>query len=151
MQIIVQKQEFDPGQILSDFQSQLGDDTGAVVSFSGLVRADDPGFTTLEIEHYPGMTEKALHKIATDAKSRFDLADLLILHRFGAMQRGEAIMMVATAAAHRKAAFQGADYLMDFLKSRAPFWKREHGATGAKWVDARESDEDALNNWINTD
>ena len=104
--------------------------------------------TALEIEHYPGMTERALSDYGAEAAMRFNLTDWRIVHRHGRLAVGEPIMMVATAARHRRAAFQAADYLMDWLKSRAPFWKREIGPDGAaRWVDARASDEDALSRW----
>ena len=102
----------------------------------------------MEIEHYPGMTEAALTDIATRAQDRWRLGDVLVIHRFGRMAPGEAIMMVATAAPHRRDAFEAAEYLMDFLKSRAPFWKREITANGAsEWVEAKDADEDALSRW----
>jgi molybdopterin synthase catalytic subunit len=99
------------------------------------------------IEHYPGMTEKALTKIATEAQERWDLGDVLVIHRYGDLSPGEMIMMVATASRHRKNAFEAAEYLMDYLKSRAPFWKKEFLAGGAEWVAARDEDEDSLKRW----
>jgi molybdopterin synthase catalytic subunit len=101
----------------------------------------------MEIEHYPGMTEKALAAMAETARDRWALTDVLILHRFGTMRPGETIMMVATAAPHRGDAFAAAEFLMDYLKSRAPFWKKEVTASGAEWVAARDTDEDALARW----
>ena len=101
----------------------------------------------MEIEHYPGMTEKALSEIAQQAVTRFDLQDALVIHRHGRLVPGEQIMMVATAARHRRSAFEAAEFLMDYLKSRAPFWKREITAEGARWVEAREADEEALSRW----
>ena len=121
---------------------------GAIVTFTGVVR-DDPEkpLHAMEIEHYPGMTEAALEDIAEQAKSRFNLGDVLVIHRHGALKPGELIMMVATAAPHRKDAFDGASFLMDYLKSRAPFWKREITSEGAAWVAAKDSDEEALTRW----
>ena len=116
------------------------------MSFTGIVRGDG-GLTEMEIEHYPGMTEKALLSHRDDAVARFGLTDALVIHRFGNLRVGEVIMMVATAAPHRRSAFDGADFLMDFLKSRAPFWKKELGPDGAEWVGAKDTDEDALARW----
>jgi molybdopterin synthase catalytic subunit len=93
------------------------------------------------------MTQTALEKIATEASARWDLGDVLIIHRYGRLEPGEKIMMVATSSPHRKDAFEAADFLMDYLKSRAPFWKKEHTGGAASWVDAKDSDEDALNRW----
>jgi molybdopterin synthase catalytic subunit len=101
----------------------------------------------MEIEHYPGMTERALTKIAEEAKERWSLGDVLVIHRHGRLAPGDRIMMVATAAPHRKDAFEAAEYLMDYLKSRAPFWKKEITNSGAEWVAAKDEDEDALTRW----
>ena len=101
----------------------------------------------MEIEHYPGMTEAALNAMAENAISRFSLGDALIIHRYGRLVPGEMIMMVATAARHRKDAFDAAEFLMDYLKSRAPFWKREISDSGASWVASKDEDEDALSRW----
>ena len=120
---------------------------GAVVTFLGLVRDDQGRLTAMEIEHYPGMTERALAAIAQEAGQRWALARVTIIHRHGRLLPGEAIMMVGTAARHRAAAFAAADFLMDYLKSRAPFWKKEFHATGADWVAARDEDEAALRRW----
>jgi molybdopterin synthase catalytic subunit len=146
MSIRVQSDRFDPGAELNAFSAGVAG-AGAVVSFSGLVRDVDGGLQTMEIEHYPGMTEKALAKIRDEAMARWTLADVLIIHRYGAMTPGEVIMMVATASRHRKDAFEAADFLMDYLKSRAPFWKKERSGSGADWVAARDEDEDALKRW----
>lgn len=140
----VQTAPFDLAAELRDF----GAGAGAVVTFTGVVRDDSGALTGLEIEHYPGMTERALAEFGQQAASRFDLIDWRIVHRHGPLNVGEQIMMVATAARHRKAAFEGAEFLMDWLKSRAPFWKREIGPDGAgEWVDAKETDEQALARW----
>ena len=121
---------------------------GAIVTFTGVVRdlPNDP-LEVMEIEHYPGMTEAALAQMAEQAKARFSLGDVLVIHRHGALRPGDMIMMVATAAPHRKDAFAAADFLMDYLKSRAPFWKREVTAKGADWVASKGEDEDALKRW----
>jgi molybdopterin synthase catalytic subunit len=119
---------------------------GAVVTFTGLVRGDG-GLSAMEIEHYPGMTERAITAIAEEARERWSLGDVLVIHRHGRLEPGEAIMMVATAAPHRKDAFEAAEFLMDYLKSRAPFWKKELGPDGAAWVAAKDDDEAALGRW----
>ncbi|MBY6202610.1 molybdenum cofactor biosynthesis protein MoaE [Maritalea mobilis] len=145
----VQSDLFDMGAELNAFAAAMAKkNAGAVVSFSGLTRDIATGdLDAMEIEHYPGMTEKALAKIRDEAIERFKLSDAMILHRHGRMEPGEPIMMVVTAARHRADAFQGAEFLMDYLKSRAPFWKKEITAQGAKWVAARDEDEDALSRW----
>ena len=120
---------------------------GAIVTFSGVVRDEGGTLASMEIEHYPGMTEKALEAIRQDAMARWSLTDALVIHRFGPLKPGEQIMMVATASRHRADAFQAAEFLMDYLKSRAPFWKKERGADGASWVAAKDADEDALKRW----
>jgi len=146
MRIVVQEAPFDPGAELNAFGK--GDtDIGAVVSFTGLTRDVSGGLSEMQIEHYPGMTERALTKIAEEAQSRWSLADTLIIHRHGRLKAGDTIMMVATASRHRADAFAAADFLMDYLKSRAPFWKKEVTSDGADWVDSKQSDEDALNRW----
>ncbi len=120
---------------------------GAVVTFTGIVRDDGGRLTAMEIEHYPGMTEKAIAAIAAEAVARWRLSGVLVIHRHGWLAAGEAIMMVATAAPHRADAFAAAEFLMDYLKSRAPFWKKEIGAGGAAWVAAKDEDEAALKRW----
>ncbi|MGI3185184.1 molybdenum cofactor biosynthesis protein MoaE [Nioella aestuarii] len=146
-EIVVQAETFDMGEMLNRFAARQ-DNAGAVVSFSGIVRDVATGdLDAMEIEHYPGMTEKALSKIAQEAMDRWSLTDAFILHRFGRMGQGETIMMVATASRHRADAFAAAEFLMDYLKSRAPFWKKEVTPDGAAWVAARDEDEDALARW----
>lgn len=145
--IRVQQEPFDFGGEATAFsERQTG--AGAVVTFTGLVR-DLPGdpLDVMEIEHYPGMTERALTKIADDAATRWALTGSLIIHRFGNLRPGDQIMMVATASTHRKDAFEAAEFLMDFLKSRAPFWKREVTGKNADWVESKAADEDALSRW----
>ncbi|MHA6324720.1 molybdenum cofactor biosynthesis protein MoaE [Roseivivax sp. CAU 1753] len=147
MRISVQRDGFDTGAELDAFAAGRSD-MGAVVSFTGVVRNSDTGdLDRMEIEHYPGMTEKSLTAIATEARTRWSLGDVLVIHRYGPLTPGEKIMMVATAARHRQDAFDAAEYLMDYLKSRAPFWKKEHTSEGTGWVAARDEDEDALNRW----
>lgn len=147
MRIVVQNDRFDFGAEAQAFASGRND-MGAIVTFTGVVR--DTGserLEAMEIEHYPGMTEKALAKIAQEASARWALGDVLVIHRYGRLAPGEMIMMVATASRHRKDAFEAAEFLMDYLKSRAPFWKREITAKGVSWVDARDEDEEALERW----
>lgn len=148
-EIRVQAAPFDLGAEAAGFAAQAGAlGAGAVVTFTGLVR-DRPGggLQAMEIEHYPGMTERAIAGIAAEAVTRWALSACLVIHRHGRMTPGEAIMMVATAAPHRQDAFAAAEFLMDYLKSRAPFWKKEITAEGAEWVAARDSDEAALTRW----
>ncbi|WP_375260412.1 molybdenum cofactor biosynthesis protein MoaE [Palleronia sp.] len=146
MAVRVQEEAFDMGAELAGF-AQGRRDTGAVVTFSGLVRDDTGDLRHLEIEHYPGMTTSAIEAIVAEAVERWSLADALVIHRHGRLAPGEPIMMVATAASHRADAFAAAEFLMDYLKSRAPFWKKEVTASGESWVEAKDSDEDALNRW----
>ena len=148
MSVRVQREDFDLGAEVKALTAGR-DDIGALVTFSGLVRGTAKGqpITSMELEHYPGMTEKALADIEAQAVGRWSLQASLIIHRFGPMNPGEQIMMVATAAPHRQDAFAAAEFLMDYLKSRAPFWKKEATADGGQWVDAREADEEALKRW----
>ncbi len=147
MKILVQEAPFDSGAELNCF-TQGQKNMGAIVSFTGVVRNSDDGLLErMDIEHYPGMTERALEKIASDAMARWALGDVLVIHRFGALYPDEQIMMVATASKHRKDAFEAADFLMDYLKSRAPFWKKEQSAQGEDWVASKQEDEDALKRW----
>ncbi|AUC52870.1 molybdenum cofactor biosynthesis protein MoaE [Sagittula sp. P11] len=146
MRIVVQDAPFDFGGEAAGFAAGRHD-MGAIVTFTGVVRDVDGGLNAMEIEHYPGMTEKALEKIATEAMERWSLGDALVIHRYGRMEPGEQIMMVATAARHRKDAFEAAEYLMDYLKSRAPFWKKEFVGEETGWVAARDEDEAALDRW----
>ncbi len=145
MSVRVQEASFDAGAELNAFSQ--GPSVGAVVSFTGLVRDTDGTLHQMEIEHYPGMTERAIAEIVVQAKTRWALADVLVIHRYGALPVGAPIMMVATKSAHRADAFAAADFLMDYLKSRAPFWKKETTADGTAWVAAKDDDETALNRW----
>jgi len=146
MRIVVDKAPFDLGTEATTFADGV-QDAGAIVTFTGVVRDVDGGLAAMEIEHYPGMTQSAITKIAQEALTRWSLADVLVIHRFGRLEPGAPIMMVATASRHRKDAFEAAEYLMDYLKSRAPFWKKEITRDGSDWVAARDEDEDALNRW----
>ncbi|SDF58958.1 molybdopterin synthase catalytic subunit [Celeribacter baekdonensis] len=145
VRISVQTQDFDLAAELSGFGRTPN--TGATVSFTGLVRDDTGALQHMEIEHYPGMCEDAIRKIADEAANRWALTDCLVIHRYGRLVPGEQIMMVATAARHRSEAFAAAEFLMDYLKSRAPFWKKEVTREGAEWVAAKDSDENALTRW----
>ncbi|MCB1394419.1 MAG: molybdenum cofactor biosynthesis protein MoaE [Rhodobacter sp.] len=146
MSVRVQQEAFDYGAECAAFAAQPGS-AGAVVTFCGIVRDNDGTLRGMEIEHYPGMTERALARIEAEARTRWSLTDALIIHRHGPLMPGEMIMMVATASRHRAEAFAAAEFLMDYLKSRAPFWKKEQTAEGAAWVAARDEDEDALGRW----
>ena len=146
MRILVQQAPFDFGAQMGSF-GQGRSDVGAVVGFLGLVRDDTGSLQAMEIEHYPGMCESAIAAMAAQAQERWGLADVLIAHRFGRLAVGEQIMMVAVAARHRVAAFEAAEFLMDYLKSRAPFWKKEITREGAAWVEQASHDEAALTRW----
>ncbi len=147
MRIVVQEAPFDLGAESEAF-AKAQSNMGAVVTFTGIVRDNAEGtLKAMRIEHYPGMTEKALTKIAEDACARWELGDVLVIHRYGDMAPGDLIMMVATASKHRVHAFEAAEFLMDFLKSRAPFWKKEMTDDSAEWVAAKDQDEDALKRW----
>jgi molybdopterin synthase catalytic subunit len=145
LEVRVAEAAFDPGAELTAFSSGAGG-AGAVVSFTGVARADG-GAEALEIEHYPGMTESAIAAMVAEARERFGLTAVRVIHRHGRIAAGEPIMMVLTASRHRRAAFEAAEFLMDWLKSRAPFWKREHRAEGPAWVAAKDEDEAALARW----
>ena len=146
MRVTVQEAPFDPGAEVTAFTAGATG-AGAVVTFTGLVRDDGGTLRAMQIEHYPGMTERAIRAHAETALARFALTDCAVIHRFGHLTAGEAIMMVATAAPHRADAFAAAEFLMDYLKSRAPFWKKQIGPDGAEWVAAKANDEAALERW----
>ncbi|MCC2651116.1 MAG: molybdopterin synthase catalytic subunit [Microvirga sp.] len=124
-------------------------DIGALVAFTGLCRDEGGRLTALELEHYPGMAEAEIDRIAEQVESRWPLLGLTVIHRFGRISPGEEIVLVLAASAHRAAAFEAASFMMDYLKTQAPFWKREHlkdGTTGA-WVEAKEADDRAMERW----
>ena len=146
MRLSVQTEAFDLGAETNAFAAACPS-AGAVVTFTGIVRDTGGTLSTMQIEHYPGMTERAIAAIMDQAMARWTLTDALVIHRHGTLRAGDPIMMVATAAPHRAAAFAAAEFLMDYLKSRAPFWKKEIGADGANWVAAKDTDEDALKRW----
>lgn len=148
MAVRVQTAPFDPGAELNALHAaQLG--IGAVVGFVGYVRDYNDGqeVAGMFLEHYPGMTEKALEKIVAEAEARWPLLRVEVLHRVGALTPGEPIVFVGTASAHRQAAFEACDFIMDYLKTRAPFWKREDTRAGTRWVEGRDSDQQAAARW----
>lgn len=137
---------FDPGAVLTEFCRDRSE-VGAVATFTGLARAEAGATVALELEAYPGFTEAEIAKVADRVRARFTLADLSILHRVGKIAPGEPVVFVATAARHRRAAFEACDFLMDYLKSKAPFWKKEHGPDGARWIEPRPEDHADLSRW----
>jgi molybdopterin synthase catalytic subunit len=124
-------------------------DVGAVVTFTGLCRSENGALAALELEHYPGMAEDELRRVADEAIARWPLDGVTVVHRYGKLVPGDPIVLVVTASAHRQAAFDAANYLMDYLKTRAPFWKKEHARDGsaAGWVEAKRADEQAADRW----
>jgi len=148
MPVRVQHEDFDVGAELLALR-RGNPKIGAIASFVGLVRDINEGDSVagLSLEHYPGMTEKALAAIVEQAKGRWDIADALVIHRVGDLKPTEQIVLVAVSGSHRGEAFAACEFIMDFLKTQAPFWKREQTAEGARWVDARASDEKAAERW----
>lgn len=148
MPIRIQTQDFDLSTEVAALRA--GDARiGAVVSFIGTVRDinDGSSVSEMELEHYPGMTEKALEDIVAQAKARWDIYEALVIHRVGPLQPQEQIVLVAVTSAHRGEAFAACEFIMDYLKTQAPFWKKEQTPEGARWVDARSSDDHALSKW----
>lgn len=149
MTVRVQREDFDVGAEVARLSEGRGD-IGAIVTFTGVVRGNDGErqLTSMELEHYPGMTEAELERVEAQARARWPLAGCLIVHRYGVLEPGDNIVLVVAASAHRQAAFEAASFLMDFLKTRAPFWKRERDKDGqGQWVDAREADGEAASRW----
>jgi molybdopterin synthase catalytic subunit len=146
--IRVQAEAFDVGQELASLKGTRKD-VGAFGLFVGSVRELSGGaqVSAMTLEHYPGMTEQALAEIESEARRRWSLQDVLIIHRFGRLEAGEDIVLVITASAHREAALEACAFLMDWLKTKAPFWKLEQGETGERWVGARATDEEAAKRW----
>lgn len=144
----IQAHPFDTGVEIAAL-TQGRRDVGAVATFVGVVRDQNEGASVgrMTLEHYPGMTEKALLEICGQAAQRWDLIDLRVVHRIGPMEPGEPIVLVAVSSAHRGDAFAACEFVMDFLKTRAPFWKREDTSSGPRWVDARVSDNEAAARW----
>jgi molybdopterin synthase catalytic subunit len=149
MSVVVQAEDFDIAREIAALTAGRTD-IGAVVTFSGVVRGTSAGseLSSMALEHYPGMTEAELARVEAEAHTRWPLQGSRIVHRIGTLVPGDNIVLVVTASAHRQAAFEAAAFLMDYLKTRAPFWKKETDASGAgHWVDARESDDEALEKW----
>lgn len=149
MAVRIQTEPFDLGEEVARLTAGRAD-VGAVATFAGLCRdRADSGepLISLTLEHYPGMTEEELRRIEAEARERFDLADALVVHRHGRILPGEQIVLVATVAAHRRAAFEAAQFLMDYLKTSAPFWKQEETGAGASWVAAKATDDEAAERW----
>lgn len=146
--IRVQAEDFDAAQEIAQL-THGRTDVGAVVTFSGLCRDENGTLSALELEHYPGMAEAEISRIANEATERWPLTGLVVIHRYGMMRQGDNIVLVVATSSHRQAAFEAASFLMDFLKTRAPFWKREHRADGTpgEWVAAREEDDAAQARW----
>lgn len=144
----IQQADFDLGEESARLREADGG-IGAVVAFVGTVRELSSGSAVsgMELEHYPGMTEASIEAMVEEAFRRFDIRAARVIHRVGTLQAREQIVLVLVASAHRSQAFQGCEFLMDYLKTQAPFWKKEHTAAGAHWVDARESDDRALARW----
>jgi molybdopterin synthase catalytic subunit len=144
----VQEAPFDAGQEIAALTASRRD-VGAVATFVGLVRDLNEGSDVhrMTLEHYPGMTERALEEICAEAGRRWDLLDIRVVHRVGALAPGDAIVLVAVASAHRGDAFAACEFVMDYLKTRAPFWKKELTPAGARWVEARASDDEAAARW----
>lgn len=153
MSVSVQQEAFDVGaEIAALTAGEGGTGIGAVASFVGLVRDMNSGdsVSSMTLEHYPGMTERALEDIVAEARSRWELLKVRVIHRYGPLAPGDGIVLVIVASAHRGEAFAACEFIMDFLKTRAPFWKKEVGAEGpdnARWVDARDSDDSAAARW----
>ena len=148
MTIRIQHEDFDAGAEIS--RMRLGrPDTGAVASFIGQVRDlnDGSNVSSMTLEHYPGMTEKALETIVEQAKQRWDIFDALVIHRVGTLQPTEQIVLVVVSGAHRGEAFAACEFIMDYLKTEAPFWKKEQTAEGERWVESRNSDDQARARW----
>jgi molybdopterin synthase catalytic subunit len=144
----VQTADFDVGREVAMLRAGRKD-VGAVATFIGCVRDanDGAGVTAMTLEHYPGMTERALGDICSQAQERWDLLDALVVHRVGALVPGDQIVLVVTLGAHRGPAFEACEFIMDYLKTRAPFWKKEATGAGTRWVEAREGDEEAAARW----
>jgi molybdopterin synthase catalytic subunit len=148
MTVRVQTEDFDVGAAIAQLR-EGNTGVGAIATFIGTVRDvnDDAAITGLSLEHYPGMTEAALAEIVEDAKTRFAIQDAVVIHRVGALSPGDQIVLVAVASAHRGSAFDACEFIIDYLKTRAPFWKKERLSQGERWVEARASDDEAAARW----
>jgi len=154
--VSIQTQDFDLSKEISQLR-ETDASVGAVCSFVGTVREREPFTNTLpthnsiisslELEHYPGMTERSIHQMIENARARFNINGARIIHRVGALKPQDQIVLVAVTSAHRGESFRACEYLMDYLKTQAPFWKKEHTSEGARWVDARVSDDEAMAKW----
>ncbi|MEI9403898.1 molybdenum cofactor biosynthesis protein MoaE [Mesorhizobium argentiipisi] len=146
--IRIQREDFDVAAEIAGLTKGRAD-IGAVVTFSGLCRDEQGALSALELEHYPGMAEAEIGRIAAEAVGRWPLQGLTVIHRHGKIAPGENIVLVVAASSHRQAAFEAANFLMDYLKSRAPFWKKEHRADGSEggWVEAKDADDQAADRW----
>ena len=144
----IQAEPFDTGAEVARL-AEGRTDVGAVVTFTGLCRAEGGRLAALELEHYPGMAEEEIGRVAQEAAARWPLQGVVAIHRHGRIAPGEPIVLVVTASAHRAAAFEAAEFLMDYLKTRAPFWKKEHhvDGTAGDWVEAKDADDKAMERW----
>ena len=140
MKVSVQKEDFDPGLEIRKISGK--GEIGAVACFVGVVRE-----VPMTLEHYPGMTEREIARIVEEARGRWQVMDATVIHRYGELKAAEQIVLVAVASAHRGDAFAACEFIMDYLKTRAPFWKKEHRPEGARWVEARSSDDEAAERW----
>ena len=151
--VIIQTQDFDTAGLVQDMRAQHGAQIGALVTFTGLVReqnlvtGDSSAVATLTLEHYPGMTERSIHKIIDQAEHRWPLLDVCVAHRVGTLAPTEQIVCVAVASAHRDSAFAAAEFVMDYLKTKAVFWKREQTEAGTHWVESAEADHQRAQQW----
>jgi molybdopterin synthase catalytic subunit len=146
--VSIRHEDFDLSAEVAALRAGDGN-VGAVAVFVGTVRdsSGGEGIRRMELEHYPGMTEAAIESMIDEAQRRFDILGARVVHRIGALEPSDQIVLVAVTSAHRASAFQACEFLMDYLKTQAPFWKKEHGPGGARWVDARASDDAALERW----
>ena len=149
IRILIQTEDIDVQKEI-ETQSRQHLDIGAIATFLGLVRdvTESRDLNFMELEHYPGMTEKALTKICYEAYDRWSLKNILVIHRIGTLYPGQKIVLVSVASSHRKEAFQAAEFIMDFTKFSAPFWKKETSKSGSKWVESRSEDAESLNKWV---
>ena len=147
--IRVQTEDFDIGAEIGKMTAG-NSEIGGLASFVGLVRdyAGDEKISSMTLEHYPGMTEKQLSRLEAEARERWDLQDVLIIHRYGTLNPGDRIVLVVTASAHREASLESCQFLIDWLKTKAPFWKLEDRESGAEWVESREEDSVAADRWV---
>ena len=148
MSVRIQKEDFNIAAITARLTAGPSD-IGAIVTFTGLCRDEAGRLAALELEHYPGMAEAEINRIVDQAKARWPILALEVVHRYGKLKPGDNIVLVVAASSHRQAAFEAAEFVMDFLKTRAPFWKKEHLADGSSgdWVSAQDHDETALDRW----